>query len=582
MFCSNCGREFEGNFCPYCGTAAIRETRETKCPECGRSRGEGELFCPTCGHKFDGAVHNRPISVNHGADYNRSANANYGADYNRSANANHGASESHGNKPNANKRGTDVNNANHANYTDNADGVNKENNVDNAKSVYAGAGAPYASCDSYGKKSFIVNVYSALYYLPAIIFAVFAALLFAFFNASVAGTPAFEILGEKIPAESIGNVYTMIRDCPDVKGLMIALIAVAGVTLVAAIAFLFVALSGKTKTKAIYSGEKRIPYVYVVYIVEAILAAAFIVIGVVVKNKAPGIKLPAEEEFPMEDLIVLEAGACPKLIIAFAIATFVLIIGCLTARSVILAIRPECAVEDWKNSAPPEGVENVELPVSMDEFYIYPTSVFALKNIIVFIIIAILPFVFRYKELIGYFTAEKFNLRLFALFVIGNFSPFFFVCAISCFWFRRIKEMKKNIKLVVIFLVIGLAIAVLGVLNDNFGLGLPEYVAKFMIGVAVVVAAVLIMVGITNFITICKLSGYRKTTGKVLKEAGSLPKRKWSIGETKDKLKKYAVDGDYEKFNAILEEIHNEYKELKEKETADFFAKKNEILAKFR
>ena len=56
MFCSNCGREFEGNFCPYCGTAAPRETRETKCPECGRSRGEGELFCPKCGHKFDGAV----------------------------------------------------------------------------------------------------------------------------------------------------------------------------------------------------------------------------------------------------------------------------------------------------------------------------------------------------------------------------------------------------------------------------------------------------------------------------------------------------------------------------------------------
>ncbi len=139
----------------------------------------------------------------------------------------------------------------------------------------------------------------------------------------------------------------------------------------------------------------------------------------------------------------------------------------------------------------------------MDEFYIYSSSLFALKNVIAFIIIGIVPFAVRYRGLIDCFAA------------------------------------------------------------------------------AVIAAAVLIMIGIMNFVTICKLSGYRKTTRKTLKEAKSLPQRKGTIGETKSKLKKCAVNGDYENFNAILEEIHNEYKEIKEKQNADFLAKKEEILAKF-
>ena len=47
--CPSCGREAEGNFCPYCGTEKPAE--ELLCPECGESYpvDAGYAFCPNCG-----------------------------------------------------------------------------------------------------------------------------------------------------------------------------------------------------------------------------------------------------------------------------------------------------------------------------------------------------------------------------------------------------------------------------------------------------------------------------------------------------------------------------------------------------
>lgn len=48
MFCSNCGKEYEGNFCPACGAPAQPAAPiELKCPACGASV-EGK-FCTCCG-----------------------------------------------------------------------------------------------------------------------------------------------------------------------------------------------------------------------------------------------------------------------------------------------------------------------------------------------------------------------------------------------------------------------------------------------------------------------------------------------------------------------------------------------------
>lgn len=44
--CQNCGREFEGNFCPACGTA---RQEALICPNCGGNIEPQAKFCPQCG-----------------------------------------------------------------------------------------------------------------------------------------------------------------------------------------------------------------------------------------------------------------------------------------------------------------------------------------------------------------------------------------------------------------------------------------------------------------------------------------------------------------------------------------------------
>ncbi len=49
MKCTKCGTEFEGNFCPNCGTS---RNAEALCPQCGKPRKENARFCPDCGYDF--------------------------------------------------------------------------------------------------------------------------------------------------------------------------------------------------------------------------------------------------------------------------------------------------------------------------------------------------------------------------------------------------------------------------------------------------------------------------------------------------------------------------------------------------
>ena len=53
MKCKKCGREFEGSFCPGCGTPAAGIKT---CPECGRNTDGGDRFRPACGFDFEGAA----------------------------------------------------------------------------------------------------------------------------------------------------------------------------------------------------------------------------------------------------------------------------------------------------------------------------------------------------------------------------------------------------------------------------------------------------------------------------------------------------------------------------------------------
>ncbi|MDE7070409.1 MAG: leucine-rich repeat protein [Clostridia bacterium] len=58
MICKNCGKEFDGKFCPECGTMEQSETQQnqeqelTQCPQCGAERmGDGK-FCINCGYNY--------------------------------------------------------------------------------------------------------------------------------------------------------------------------------------------------------------------------------------------------------------------------------------------------------------------------------------------------------------------------------------------------------------------------------------------------------------------------------------------------------------------------------------------------
>ncbi len=46
--CKNCGRQFEGNFCPACGTKA-----DASCPNCGAALPQGAVFCQNCGARVN-------------------------------------------------------------------------------------------------------------------------------------------------------------------------------------------------------------------------------------------------------------------------------------------------------------------------------------------------------------------------------------------------------------------------------------------------------------------------------------------------------------------------------------------------
>ena len=50
MICKQCGAQFEGNFCPKCGTPAQEEL--TVCPKCGQNRADGDRYCSKCGYDF--------------------------------------------------------------------------------------------------------------------------------------------------------------------------------------------------------------------------------------------------------------------------------------------------------------------------------------------------------------------------------------------------------------------------------------------------------------------------------------------------------------------------------------------------
>ena len=324
MFCTNCGKEFNGNFCPYCGTQSVTEV---KCPNCGRTREADEKFCADCGYRFD--------------SHDSAPAANYFGKPNRTASLRH--------------------------------------------NVTAG--------------TLLFKLYSLLYYLPAIAFVLFSLSVFAFYAAPIATTPAIKDL--EIPAESLGNVYGISKDLPDLKGYMIGLIAFAVFNAIAAILLSATAVKNDTKLKTVSIGDKKVQKGYIFYITEAVLSLVFFIVGIVMQVRIKNFAKSVDD-----DLILV--GACPKLLIAFSIITFIFIVGAVIGRVCQSKVRPnlsdaeheKCiATDNRKIEALQEARlslkvdERLNLPLSEKEIDNYALSRSANKTlfiILIFFVLAIL------------------------------------------------------------------------------------------------------------------------------------------------------------------------------------------------
>lgn len=182
-------------------------------------------------------------------------------------------------------------------------------------------------------KSFGIRVYPALRYIPAAMVALFTLLLFAFFAAPVAVMPGGDLMGEKIPSESYGNVYSMIEDLPSLKGSLIALIVFAAVAFIFSAFFLISLFAPVLKDKALKIAGKEIPVKLICTYASFAIYLIFFITGCVICGQI------AKEDGGMG---LVAAGAGPILLIVFSLL-FLLVAAGSYVSEILLRKEPDVA-----------------------------------------------------------------------------------------------------------------------------------------------------------------------------------------------------------------------------------------------
>lgn len=205
----------------------------------------------------------------------------------------------------------------------------KTNNCEVAATAVKTATVTYSYGQTYSK------LYCFLKYVPAILFVLFAVLLFAFYSAPVAVMPAQEIFGEKVSAESYGNVYSMysgiLSEVPDLKGAMLALILFAVFTSLYAVALSAINFSFATRYKKV---NRNLTYGCFVFY------AIFFLVGCIICGKISSLD---------EGMGILSAGSCPVLLIVFSLLFTIFGAGVYIARYIIKKKNPKYADEEEVN-----------------------------------------------------------------------------------------------------------------------------------------------------------------------------------------------------------------------------------------
>lgn len=297
--CTNCGNEFDGKFCPECGTKRVEQLI---CPDCGTQATAGVRFCSECGHAFA-----QPVKPAQATDA----------------------------QP-------------HFAQQQPAPSANDEPIVRNAPTAQAESGATATSAQSDNMQkgatpAVLKKIYAALRFAPMAMFALYSVLLLLFYLAPIAEVPLLSLMGGG-GSESAGSVYSMLDG---LVGISVTLIIFAA----AAIAYAIVAtvctfradkrdreikLFGKLNMTL---GEAISAFSIIAYLIFVILAG--VAMGQVSSINDDALGGMGDMGGMGISLTVVESGAAPKLVMAFAIIFMVFAAAAVVVRIILGKKFPE-------------------------------------------------------------------------------------------------------------------------------------------------------------------------------------------------------------------------------------------------
>lgn len=293
--CTNCGSEFDGKFCPECGTKRVDELI---CPDCGAKATAGARFCAECGYSFAQPVKPAPANAEPSAVKNAQPAqrvqsvqpATYGDEpVVNSATA--PAADEHSDRPEQKKR----------------------------------SGNPLAA---------IAKVYKALRFTPLVMAGLFAVSLFLFYLAPIAEFPELAMLGED---GGLGSVYSVIEELKVISLALIIFAAIAVIFVLVAAKFTFG--SSKRDMEVNLFGRFDLTLGEVVSSLSVVMYLAAVILAGVAMGQVSALN---DDEFGIGMFsTVVESGAALKLVMAFAIIFTVLAAAAVVARVFIGKKFPE-------------------------------------------------------------------------------------------------------------------------------------------------------------------------------------------------------------------------------------------------